>query len=84
MKEEQRKLIDELESLLREFKKLDKLNFHERDKNYMVLLKGMEKVALKIDEDTIKELKMEDPELENLVRGFRLKGTWMTFHGFKI
>lgn len=84
MKKEQKKLIGELRALLKEFKKLDEMNYHKRDDEYAVLLKRMEKTALRIHDDTIKELRMEDKELESIIRALRLKGTWMTFHGFRI
>lgn len=83
MDEEQRKLVAELRGLLEEFEGL-KGNYHKIDKEYTSLLKSMEKVALKIHNGTLKELREEDRELEEIIRSFRLKSTWMTFHGFKI
>lgn len=83
MEEEQRKLVAKLRELLKEFEGLEG-TYHEMDREYTTLLKRMEKIALKIHDDTLKELKEEDKELENIIRGFRLKGTWMTFHGFRI
>lgn len=59
-------------------------NYHKIDREYTTLLKRMEKVALKIHNGTLKELREEDKELESIIRSFRLKGTWMTFHGFRI
>ncbi len=83
MEEDQRKLVAELRGLLQEFKSLNG-GYHKLDKEYMRLLKGMEKIAIKIHNDTIKEVGREDKELEGIIKNLRLKNTWMTFHSFRI
>lgn len=83
MEDDQRKLVAELKEILEEFKSLDG-DYHKVDREYMRLLKGMEKIALKIHNDTIKEVGRKDKELEDIIKNLRLKNTWMTFHSFRI
>jgi hypothetical protein len=83
MEEEQRRLVEELREMLGEFEKLGG-DYHSMDRKYASLLRRMERVALKISDDTLRELRLEDEELESIVRAFRLKSTWLTFHGFRI
>ncbi|WP_456474286.1 hypothetical protein [Candidatus Pyrohabitans sp.] len=81
MEEEQRKLVEGLKELLGEFENL-KGEYHSIDREYISLLRRMEKLALKISDETLREL--EDEELENTIRALRLKSTWQTFHSFRI
>jgi len=81
MEEAQRKLVQELREVLDSFESLEG-DYKNVDREYMRLLRRIDELAAGITDETLKEL--EDEELEEVVRGSRLKDTWMTFHSFKI
>ncbi|NOZ59568.1 MAG: hypothetical protein GXO66_08365 [Euryarchaeota archaeon] len=81
MDEEQRALVERLSALLDELKALEG-DYHTLDRGYMRLLREMERLASRISDSTLRE--MEEGELRDMILALRLKGSWQTFHSFRL
>ena len=81
MEEEQRVLVEKLSALVAELKALEG-DYHTVDRGYMRLLREMMELASRISDSTLREL--EEGEVRDMILALRLRGTWQTFHSFRL
>jgi len=78
---EQRALVERLSALLEEFRSLEG-EYRTIDREYMRLLREMERLSSRVRDDTLREI--GDGELRDMIVALRLKGSWQTFHSFRL